>query len=183
MRKCTYFYATPADFHALMDLVEADETFVYLVHPDIHSPEIRVHERARDISDVLRMYPGHFEHSLFLVPPGTQVQAASYEHVTGRRYALRPTELPAAVVLQLWGEHPGGALVRSRFWAHGDAPEVRDIEATLFRHMRRTFGNEGGSKVGPEAAAQLLTGRRLTFDVNAPAEADLRPSSPALPSK
>lgn len=73
MRRNTYFYATPTDFHALMELVEADETFVYLVHRDIQSPEIRVYDHARDIPDVLRIFPGHFVHDLFLVPPGTQV--------------------------------------------------------------------------------------------------------------
>ncbi|QFT59502.1 hypothetical protein FIU94_11770 [Sulfitobacter sp. THAF37] len=174
MRKCTYFYATPADFHALMELVEADETFVYLVHPDIRSPEVRVYEHARDIPDVLRIFPGHFVHDLFLVPPGTQVRAAAHEHVTGTRYALRPRELSSAVVLQLWGEHPDGALLRSRFYLHGTAPAARRLEATLFRHMRRTFRNMSGPKVGVEAFEQLIEGRRLTFDVNAPAEADLR---------
>lgn len=59
MRASTYFYASRADFNALMDLVEADETFVYLVHPDIHSPELSTYDHARDIPDVLRMSPGH----------------------------------------------------------------------------------------------------------------------------
>ena len=174
MRRSTYFYATPADFHELMDLVEADERFVYLVHPDRQSPEIRVHEHARDVPDVLRMFPGHFTHDLFLVPPGTQVHAEAYEHVSGPRYALRPEELSSAVVLQLCGEDPGGALIRSRFYLHGTMPEARKLEATLFRHMRRTFRNVGGAKVGAEAFGQLLTGRRLTFDIRAAAEANLR---------
>lgn len=174
MRRCTYFYATSADFHALMDLVEADECFVYLVHPDVQSPEVRVYGHARDIPDVLRMFPGHFVHDLFLVPPGTQVQAAAHTHVTGTRYSLRPRDLSSAVVIQLCGEHPDGALIQSRFYLHGTAPEARKLEATLFRHMRRTFRNMNGPKVGAEAFAQLLTGRRLTFEVKAPAEADLR---------
>ncbi|SLN59548.1 hypothetical protein AQS8620_02658 [Aquimixticola soesokkakensis] len=176
MRRSTYFYATPADFQELMDLVKADEDFVYLVHPDIHSPEVQDYDHAHDIPDVLRMFPGHFTHDLFLVPPGTTACAASHGHATGTRYSLRPRELASAVVLQLCGEHPDGPLLRSRFYLHGTAPETRKLEATLFRHMRRSFRDVGGAKVGPEAFGQLLIGRRLTFDVKAPREADLRVS-------
>lgn len=174
MRRNTYFYATPADFHSLMDLVEEEENFVYLAHFDIQAPEVRVYHQAREIPDVLRLFPGHFVHDLFLVSPGTEVQAAAHEHFTGKRYSLRPRELSSAVVMQLFGEHPDGTLLRSQFFLNGSAPEARKLEATLFRHMRRTFRNVDGSKVGAEAFAQLSTGRRLTFDTKAPAEADLQ---------
>lgn len=174
MRKCTYFYATPDDFHDLMDLVEAQERFVYAVHPDCRSPEVRLYDRSRDIPDLLRMFPGHFDHSLYLVPPGTKVRASAFQNCRGVRYAFRPPEVSSAVVIQLYGEHPDGALIRSRFWAHGSAEEVLQVEATLFRHMRRIFRNMGGPKVGPGAYAQLLDGRRLTWDVKAPPGADLR---------
>ncbi|KUP95078.1 hypothetical protein [Tritonibacter horizontis] len=174
MRKCTYFYATPADFHALMDRVEAEENFVYVVHPDFESPDVLFYGQAREIPDLLHMFPGHFFHDVFLVPPGTQVQTSAYQNAKGMRYSLRPPEFSSAVVIQFAGAHPDGALIRSRFWAHGTAAEVLQLEATLFRHMRRSFRNIGGPKVGPAAYAQLLSGRRLTFDIQAPPEADLR---------
>ncbi|SMY06136.1 hypothetical protein [Flavimaricola marinus] len=175
MRKCTYFYATSRDFLALMDLVEAEESFVYAVHPDMHSPEIHLYDHARAIPDPLRLVPGRIPHDLFLVPPGTEVRAASYRHISGTRYSLRPPEFSAAVVIRLFGEHPAGPLIRSQFWGHGTAPETLQLERTLFRHMRRTFRNVRGPKLGAEAYAQLLSGRRLTFDVKAPPELDLRP--------
>ncbi|WP_143267558.1 hypothetical protein [Aquimixticola soesokkakensis] len=157
-----------------MDLVEAQERFVYVVHPDVSSPDVVVYDHARDIPDLLTLFPNHFVHDVFLVPSGTQVQASAYQNVKGTRYSLRPPEFSSAVVIQCGGEHPDGALIRSRFWGHGTAEQVVRIEATLFRHMRRLFRNIGGPKVGPVAYAQLLKGRRLTFDVQAPREADLR---------
>ncbi|QHQ34412.1 hypothetical protein [Algicella marina] len=174
MRKCTYFYATPDDFHSLMDLVEAQETFVYAVHPDCNSPDVLFYDRSREIPHLLRMFPGHFEHSLYLVPPGTRVQASAFQNYKGVQYAFRPPEVSSAVVIQLHGEHPDGALIRSNFWAHGTATDVLRLEAALFRNMRRTFHNMAGPKVGPNAYAQLLSGRRLTWSIKAPPGADLR---------
>ncbi|WP_132248917.1 hypothetical protein [Primorskyibacter sedentarius] len=157
-----------------MELVEAEHTFVYVVHPDFASPVVNFYEKARKIPDLLTMFPGHIIQDVFLVPPGTQVQTSSYQNIKGTRYSLRPPEFTSSVVIQFAGEHPEGALIRSRFWAHGTAPEVLRVEAALFRHMRRTFRNIGGPKVGPTAFAQLLNGRRLTLNVNAPPETDLR---------
>ena len=174
MRKCTYFYATPGDFHALLDLVEAQETFVYAVHPDCKSPDVLLYGRSREIPDLLRMFPGHFEHSLYLVPPGTQVRASAFQNYRGVQYAFRPPEISSAVVIQLHGEHPDGALIRSNFWIHGAAADALRLEATIYRNMRRTFRNMHGPKVGPCAYAQLLNGRRLTWNIKAPSGADLR---------
>ncbi len=174
MRKCTYFYATPSDFHGLMDLVEAEEMFLYACHRDIRSPDVELYRTARKIPDLLHLFPGHYVHDVYLVPPGTEVKAAPYQHVSGTRYALRPPQLSSAVVIQLGGEHPDGPLVQSRFWAHGAAPETLQLENMLFRTIRRRFRNVKGPKVGPEAYDQMQAGRRLTWNMQAPAGADLR---------
>ncbi|WP_238368236.1 hypothetical protein [Mesobacterium pallidum] len=82
--------------------------------------------------------------------------------------------MPSAVILQLAGAHPSGALLRSRWWLHGDAPGPMAIAMAMSRHARRLFTRVQGSLIGPEALADLASGRRLTFDMQAPPSADLR---------
>ncbi|APE44207.1 hypothetical protein BOO69_12965 [Sulfitobacter alexandrii] len=172
--KVTYFYATPDDLRGVLTAVESIAALGYAVHPDRSAARVETYDRATDIPDLLSLFPGYFVQELYLLPPGTAVAAVPFEHVTGIRYRLTPREVSSAVIMQLGGEHPDGALIRSRFWQHGSDAMVQRIGRTLRQQMRRDFQDVGEAKVGRQAMAQLREGRRLTFDAKAPPEGYLR---------
>ncbi|WP_378945985.1 hypothetical protein [Paracoccus sp. R86501] len=174
MRRSTYFHATPKDMHALLQQVEAQACFVYAEHPDVSARHVTLYDTARQIPDLMRMFPGHFTHPLYLMAPDARPEPEPYGHIAGTRYRLTPRQVSSAVVVQLTGEHPDGPLLRSQFWLCGTAPEIIRLENILFRTMRRTFTNIKGTKIGPQALEQLRAGRRLTYDIRAPDGADVQ---------
>lgn len=174
MPRCTYFYATAGDFIQLMRPVEAEAAFSYVWLANEETPALERRSSAADIPDLLRGFPRHFTQTLCLVPCGAVLMPECRETSRGPRYFLYPKDVDAAVVFQLQGAREGGALLRSRWWVHGDAEHAVALGRVIARHMRREFRNLRGPKLGPEAFAVLQAGGRLTFDVNAPPEQDLR---------
>lgn len=176
MPRVTYFYATAGDFITLMQTVEAELTLIYLSLPDRRVPQVAICDSVTTIPHLLTCAPGHFIDQHYIVPPGTQVVPVPFENTAGPMYRLSPQQVPSAVVLQLTGAHPSGALLRSRWWLHGPARASDTLSRAMSRHARRMFIKTQGALLGPEAYAQLQAGRRLATDAQAPEGSDVRPT-------
>lgn len=138
----------------------------------LHSFKIQVSDHAPEGADALRLFRAPLLMTSFWCLPARRFRPQHMSLSPGRAVAPSKRVVFGSRHAAL-GEAPRWCAASLAFLTTWDSTEARKPYSTLLRYVRRPFRKMNGATMRAEAFAQILTGRRLTFDVKASADSDL----------
>lgn len=168
------FYATRGDLLPMLAEFEAAQSVHYAAM--FSNEGVREFVRAADIPDLgrpswpeLPLSPGYL-----IAHKDARFRARTLSPGCDERYAVQEDRNPHAIELSPGGEYARGVLLEGRIATLSGRSQREALLNSLVAVVRRRWIRVGRCYVGPEAATILDGGGRLTFNVRAPREYDLR---------
>jgi hypothetical protein len=180
MSRWVDIYSTRKDALALLLALEARGAVQYALKGMFRSAKTPVYGNAAAIP---KLGVASLPHSggvggYLILPAGVAVVRRQYRRVgMGVRYLVDPTGNPECVRIVCGGQYRKVGLVRGSIVTKDDNPGAERLFGRLYRLVRKLYTkarSRAATYVGPEAMKLLLSGGRLSGNLNVPAN-DLVP--------
>lgn len=173
----TYFFATKGDLRPLVK-IEDQQRLKYVVCGMSEVPQFKQYNSLLEIENLGIAFKGKHEQepSYFIFKSNARIEIEVIPQKKGRaRYSCANQILnPHTIVFRPGGFFEDVCLIDGEVSTISTHPKSIQIYNSFVREIKQHFRKIKSYYVGPEAAKLLDEGIRLTANVRAPAEYDLR---------
>jgi hypothetical protein len=172
------FFAIPSDVSEVLGVIESIRDVEFTLAGMFDQESLVTYPSSRMIDNLGVALKGAQNHELkYLVSNrGTRIEV---EHVRQRdgtlRFAVDQKLNPATVVLRPGGIYGDGCVIAGQIGTCNENPVSMDLLAFFTKTVKKHFKKVRSFWVGEGALKILDSGGRLTTNVKAPIEYDLRP--------
>ncbi len=174
-----HFFATANDLLAVFERIEAKRSLTYTLTGLFQSPVLKSVHSGAAIPTLHAQAPApgaNAGHTYLVTPAKEAVMVREVPQRTGGVfYAVDQLANPLSLTLKPGGLYPPNVHLNGRVATASDAEISLRLYRAFASEVGKLFRRVQSFYLGPEAEASWLLGKRLTCDLNSPAEYDLAP--------
>jgi hypothetical protein len=177
MKQAMQFFATRSDLLEVFTSFERAKAVKYALTGMFPSPATAIYSSAADIENFGIAISGDQaqENTFLIAPTGTEILAREVpQRRGGVMYSFDQRKNPATIGVRPGGQFDDRTLICGQLGPSTESRESNELHAILIGEFKRRFVKIRSYFVGKDAADFLENGLRLTTNVRASSEYDLR---------